>query len=780
MPDQDKSFMPDGGGSGDWHYLDAYTYDPLPYQGKYSGELPWAMEWIFDNIVQYLKDGNWDTAAELMGAICHFTGDATCPLHATWDYGASPGYHHSEYETAVNDHIGEISIPNNYVPQELDNITNAALVTLKDSFNFTDEDPNGGVNICDYLEVGISWNDTIKSMTENRVRAGVQFTANVWYTAMIHAGLTIQAPTLTSPSDGSTTTDNTPTFTWTSVGGTNDFQLASDNGFTSGVVTVKGLPTTSYTLVEPLTSGEWYWRVRTGDNSTDVGLWSQTRCFAVSTSHVEVVISPSYQSGTPGTTLTYTVITRNTGNVLDNYSLENSDNSGWVLMLDNNLLAIPAGENRVATLRVTIPADADNGTEDNITVTATSRIDNTVEDNASCIAHVAAAPPPPSPPPPGDTVPPPTPSLVSPANGANITDNTPLFDWSDVSDPSGVTYDIYISRDARFVSTALQKTGLTASTYELTPAEALVAGAYYWRVRAVDGAGNIGSWSENWSFAVSIAPPTPPSVEIPLITLEAPARVEVENAAITALEISVLNTVENVRITVQELVDRPGEIAIAAPGAIYRYLEIIKENITDNDIGSVTITFKVEKAWIEGENIDENTITLKRYNPENGGWVSLPTAKVSEDATYVYFSATSPGLSYFAVSGTAMTPAPAAFTVSALTISPSQVSVGEEVSISVTVKNTGDLAGTCTVTLKINGIVEDTENVTLAGGATRVVTFTISEDTEGTYNINVNGQTGAFTVVKPTPAPTRWPLIAGIVGAIAIIGIVAAVYIRRR
>jgi PGF-pre-PGF domain-containing protein len=386
---------------------------------------------------------------------------------------------------------------------------------------------------------------------------------------------------------------------------------------------------------------------------------------------------------------------------------------------------------------------------------------------------------PPPLPPPEDSTPPPTPSPVSPTNSASTTDNTPLLDWSDVSDPSGVTYDMSTARDARFVSIALQKTGLTASTYNLSSTEALVAGTYYWRARAVDGVGNIGSWSENWSFTVSIAPPTPQSVEIPLVTPESPATVEVENAAITALEISVLNTVENVRITVRELVDRPGEIAIAAPGAIYRYLEVVKENITDNDIGSVTITFKVEKSWIEGENIDENTITLKRYNPENGGWVSLPTAKVSEDATYVYFSATSPGLSYFAVSGTAMTPAPAAFTVSALTISPSQVSVGEDVSISVTVTNTGDLAGTYTVTLEINGIVENTENVTLAGGATRVVTFTISEDTEGTYNVDVNGQTGSFTVVEPTPAPTNWPLIIGIIVVATAIGISAVLYLRR-
>jgi hypothetical protein len=125
-----------------------------------------------------------------------------------------------------------------------------------------------------------------------------------------------------------------------------------------------------------------------------------------------------------------------------------------------------------------------------------------------------------------------------------------------------------------------------------------------------------------------------------------------------------------------------------------------------------------------------------------------------------------------------MTPAPAAFTVSALTISPSQVSVGEEVSISVTVTNTGDLAGTYTVTLKINGIVENTENVTLAGGATMVVTFTISEDIEGTYNVEVGVQTGAFTVAKLQPTTMSWPLIVGVVGAIGI-SVSTAFYIRK-
>jgi len=181
------SIKPDQGwGGSDWHWLDAESYNPLVYIG---GELPWAVENVFDNIVRNLEDENWQQAAELMGAICHYTCDSTNPLHSTWDY--DPSGNHGSYEHEIDSHLGEMSIPDNYVPQELDNVFDAAMATLEDSFSFTREGFNGGVNLTDFLENNILWNDWIKSMTENRVRAGVQFTANIWYTAMVRAGLAV-------------------------------------------------------------------------------------------------------------------------------------------------------------------------------------------------------------------------------------------------------------------------------------------------------------------------------------------------------------------------------------------------------------------------------------------------------------------------------------------------------------------------------------------------------------------------------------------------------------
>jgi parallel beta-helix repeat protein len=189
------SIKPDQGwGESDWHWLDAISYHPLETTG---GRLPWAVENVFDNLVRNLEDENWQQAAELMGAISHYTQDATMPLHATYNY--NPGGNHTNYERTVDNHLGEISIPENYVAYELGNVFDAAMVTLAESFSFTKEGSNGGVNLTDFLENNILWNDWIKSMTENRVRASVQFTANLWYTAMVRAGLVIGSVATLSP-----------------------------------------------------------------------------------------------------------------------------------------------------------------------------------------------------------------------------------------------------------------------------------------------------------------------------------------------------------------------------------------------------------------------------------------------------------------------------------------------------------------------------------------------------------------------------------------------------
>jgi len=107
------------------------------------------------------------------------------------------------------------------------------------------------------------------------------------------------------------------------------------------------------------------------------------------------------------------------------------------------------------------------------------------------------------------------------------------------------------------------------------------------------------------------------------------------------------------------------------------------------------------------------------------------------------------------VSGPA--PKPAEFVVNNLSITPGEVKIGEEATITANVTDVGDLEGTYTVILKINGVVVQTKNVTLQGGASTLVNFNAFETVAGTYLIEVDGQTGNLRVTQ-----TAQPRVVGV------------------
>ena len=95
----------------------------------------------------------------------------------------------------------------------------------------------------------------------------------------------------------------------------------------------------------------------------------------------------------------------------------------------------------------------------------------------------------------------PTPTLISPENCRDIMDNTPTFEWTSVEDPSGVTYQIEIDDDEDFSSPVYYAVGLADNWHTLPDENALkFCIHYWWHVRAVDGLGNVGEWSETWHF----------------------------------------------------------------------------------------------------------------------------------------------------------------------------------------------------------------------------------------------------------------------------------------
>jgi len=111
--------------------------------------------------------------------------------------------------------------------------------------------------------------------------------------------------------------------------------------------------------------------------------------------------------------------------------------------------------------------------------------------------------------------PPDTPELISlPDEGrvGFIAMVRPTFEWSEVSDDSGVYYSLQIATSTNvtatgeFVDPVVSKEGLVGTNYTLEETEALPYGTYYWIVQAVDGAENESGWTTARSFRAGLLP----------------------------------------------------------------------------------------------------------------------------------------------------------------------------------------------------------------------------------------------------------------------------------
>ena len=90
----------------------------------------------------------------------------------------------------------------------------------------------------------------------------------------------------------------------------------------------------------------------------------------------------------------------------------------------------------------------------------------------------------------------------------------------------------------------------------------------------------------------------------------------------------------------------------------------------------------------------------------------------------------------------------AGFSYSGLTISPEVVDAGSPINVTVTVRNTGNLSGSTTVTLVLNGVVKDAKEVTLDAEKSAALSFILNtDDYDGNYNVKIGDQQGNFIVL---------------------------------
>jgi len=101
----------------------------------------------------------------------------------------------------------------------------------------------------------------------------------------------------------------------------------------------------------------------------------------------------------------------------------------------------------------------------------------------------------------------------------------------------------------------------------------------------------------------------------------------------------------------------------------------------------------------------------------------------------------------------------ASFEVANLTINPFEARVNQPVVISVDVANLGSIQGSYSLSFKINDSVVETKELMLPANETQQVTLSVTESTDGAYNVTVADLAGIFSVLsKPAPLPVTLKL----------------------
>ena len=120
-----------------------------------------------------------------------------------------------------------------------------------------------------------------------------------------------------------------------------------------------------------------------------------------------------------------------------------------------------------------------------------------------------------------------------------------------------------------------------------------------------------------------------------------------ENIPMSMVDISLNSAQENIEITIEALDARPAELE-SPEGVIYQYLEFSTVNLEDSAINSAVLEFYIPNTWFQENAVDEKTIHLLRFKDT---WQELPTEYLRLENAKHYYTATTEGFSYFAITG---------------------------------------------------------------------------------------------------------------------------------
>jgi PGF-pre-PGF domain-containing protein len=248
------------------------------------------------------------------------------------------------------------------------------------------------------------------------------------------------------------------------------------------------------------------------------------------------------------------------------------------------------------------------------------------------------------------------------ANATSTTDTTPTISFN-FTDALSSTADctLYRSGTSYGTNSAVSNATSTSITFNTI----LSATIYTYTINCTDSAGNLGtsvtntitvtetttSSTSSSSSGGSVDQQTTQSAKAIWGILKSgePATVEVKDASvgITGVTFNAAKNLYGMWMKVEKKDTLPNKIAEPIE-KVYTYVEITKSLFLDNeDMLDPTITFKVAKSWLTENGLSKGNVALLRY--VDGEWQDLTTTLVDDDSDYIYYSAETPGFSYFAI-----------------------------------------------------------------------------------------------------------------------------------
>jgi hypothetical protein len=153
--------------------------------------------------------------------------------------------------------------------------------------------------------------------------------------------------------------------------------------------------------------------------------------------------------------------------------------------------------------------------------------------------------------------------------------------------------------------------------------------------------------------------------------------------------------------------------------------------------------------------VSEEDLVIAYYDQDTGKWMEC---SCTCDAEHHCITARVAHFTSFAIIAYPPPPAPAAFSLSNLSIQPAEVRPGETVTVTVTITNTGGMEGVYSLVLEVNDVEEAVQEISVAAGGVESTSFKVSKQEAGTYAVDVSGLTGSFNVVAPAPTPEPAPV----------------------